>query len=325
MLSLVQLGFIFFEDLACARARVVRRVEAKMILQAIVVLLLSLLQVSRPGSVDSALLHGVGSAAADCRDGNYKVSAPPYGSCAGYRTCEAGFYCVNGVRSKCPAGRYGSTAGLNSALCSGVCQAGHYCPIGSVSATANKCGASTHFTNSTTGEKEAQDRGGAALYCPEGTGMPLSVPPGYYSVGIQGTDGADGDNDKLLDTSANSGVDYGMDNELDLRAGIVRCPVGWYCAGHRGSSSTNTSSNTANDRTVRDLRSNAAPVITQAKLGDGVSSTLYAVSAGRRLRCPGGTYGQSEGLGDAGPGVGPPSLFGAPASNYSLLLYPGCR
>ena len=73
-----------------------------------------------------------------------------------------------------------------------------------------------------------------------------------------------------LDAAANSGVGYGMDNDQDLRAGVAVCPLGWYCAGHRGSSSTNTSSSQASDRTVRDLRSNAAPVITQAALGDGV-------------------------------------------------------
>lgn len=47
--------------------------------------------------------------------------------------CEAGAYCVRGVRRPCPAGRFGASGGLSSAACDGKCAAGHYCPAGSTS------------------------------------------------------------------------------------------------------------------------------------------------------------------------------------------------
>ena len=36
---------------------------------------------------------------------------------------------------QCPSGTFGNSTGLSSALCSGPCEAGHFCPPGSVSAT----------------------------------------------------------------------------------------------------------------------------------------------------------------------------------------------
>jgi hypothetical protein len=46
--------------------------------------------------------------------------------------CPAGQYSLvgQGVCSPCPGGTYGSTAGLSSSACSGVCPAGSYCPAG---------------------------------------------------------------------------------------------------------------------------------------------------------------------------------------------------
>ena len=47
--------------------------------------------------------------------------------------CEAGHYCVSGIRHPCPAGRFGATTGLDNARCSGPCAPGYFCPIGSSS------------------------------------------------------------------------------------------------------------------------------------------------------------------------------------------------
>jgi hypothetical protein len=46
--------------------------------------------------------------------------------------CEIGHFCVNGVKSSCPLGRYGATMGLDNAMCSGLCPLGSYCPIRTV-------------------------------------------------------------------------------------------------------------------------------------------------------------------------------------------------
>jgi len=78
--------------------------------------------------------------------------------------CEPGWYCRRGVRIRCPAGRYGATAGLDDDACSGLCEAGFYCPEASTSPQQIACGNET-------------------VFCPEGSKEPLSVYPGYYTVG----------------------------------------------------------------------------------------------------------------------------------------------
>ncbi|ETV67019.1 hypothetical protein, variant 1 [Aphanomyces astaci] len=77
--------------------------------------------------------------------------------------CSRGSYCVRGQRLPCPGGRFGTQMEETSALCSGVCRRGHYCPVGSISATAQPCG-------------------GAHLYCPQGSPYPLPITLGYYSI-----------------------------------------------------------------------------------------------------------------------------------------------
>jgi hypothetical protein len=73
--------------------------------------------------------------------------------------CPTGSYCENGVAYLCPEGSFGSQTALNTPACSGQCSAGYYCPAGSTSATAFDCG-------------------GANVYCPVGSALPLDVPAG---------------------------------------------------------------------------------------------------------------------------------------------------
>jgi hypothetical protein len=77
--------------------------------------------------------------------------------------CELGTYCVNGVRHKCAAGRYGAVFGLSHMNCSGLCAPGYYCPLQSHIRTEKECG-------------------GVDLYCPEGSPKPLIAPPGYFTA-----------------------------------------------------------------------------------------------------------------------------------------------
>ena len=51
---------------------------------------------------------------------------------------------------------------MSNEQCSGLCEAGYYCPPGSINATANDCGS-------------------VDKYCPEGSGSPIDVSEGYYS------------------------------------------------------------------------------------------------------------------------------------------------
>ena len=117
-------------------------------------------------------------------------------------------YCSgDGSLLTCPAGVYGASAGLTTAACSGLCQAGYYCPAGSASATAFECGGSTRYVldviglrKSIVGRSTCSHACDAcdttctrfdlvhccfvvlARYCPAGTGVPLIVFPGNYST-----------------------------------------------------------------------------------------------------------------------------------------------
>lgn len=81
--------------------------------------------------------------------------------------CENGFYCMKGVKSRCPAGRYGENPAETDPTCSGLCDGGFFCKEGSAFRNQNPCGS-------------------PAVYCPQGSSEPHVVPAGYYS--INGTD-----------------------------------------------------------------------------------------------------------------------------------------
>jgi protocatechuate 3,4-dioxygenase beta subunit len=55
--------------------------------------------------------------------------------CAETALCAPGHYCANGVERQCPAGRFGASAGLQSAECTGLCLPGEYCPPASAQPT----------------------------------------------------------------------------------------------------------------------------------------------------------------------------------------------
>ena len=83
---------------------------------------------------------------------------------ADQRLCESGYYCLGGLRSMCPPGRYGTSYGLSSSNCSGVCKEGYYCPQGSTLATQLPCG-------------------DPSLFCLEGVWKPMKASLGYYTIG----------------------------------------------------------------------------------------------------------------------------------------------
>lgn len=86
--------------------------------------------------------------------------------CSGFRKCEAGYYCVNYIRTQCPAGVFGSTIGLQTASCSGQCSKGYFCPVGSTRADQQECGS-------------------ASVYCPKGSTIPIPVLKGHYTTGVE--------------------------------------------------------------------------------------------------------------------------------------------
>jgi hypothetical protein len=87
--------------------------------------------------------------------------------------CPPGSFCAGGVAAPCPAGRWGGGWGEARPGCSGPCAAGYYCPPGSATPYAARCG-------------------NAARFCPEGSAAPLPVAVGAYSTGGWGATGAPG-------------------------------------------------------------------------------------------------------------------------------------
>jgi hypothetical protein len=79
--------------------------------------------------------------------------------------CSEGFYndAIKQIECKtCPAGRFGSTTGLLTNGCSGLCDAGYYCTAGSSSASKHACG-------------------GVGVFCAAGASSPTVVTSGHYS------------------------------------------------------------------------------------------------------------------------------------------------
>lgn len=78
--------------------------------------------------------------------------------------CEPGYYCIKGVKYECAPGSFGSTYGLTSSACSGLCSAGYICSAASPSSVQMPCGL------------------GPEVYCPVGSYAAQVVPDGYYST-----------------------------------------------------------------------------------------------------------------------------------------------
>jgi hypothetical protein len=80
-----------------------------------------------------------GSAAPTPTPGGFYAMPTPSGMFFNASRCEPGRFCVGGVASECPSGRFGNESGLTSAGCSGNCSAGYFCPASSVSRTQLNC------------------------------------------------------------------------------------------------------------------------------------------------------------------------------------------
>ncbi|CAM9593374.1 unnamed protein product, partial [Ascophyllum nodosum] len=108
-----------------------------------------------------------------CPGGNWEPStvSPGYYSIGGdgattrigQAVAPPGRYAKVGTLYMCPPGRYGASYGLSTALCSGGCTRGFYCPAGSVSPMERACG-------------------GADLICPPGSDWPIEVDEGHYTT-----------------------------------------------------------------------------------------------------------------------------------------------
>jgi len=147
------------------------------------------------------------------------------------------------VQVSCPAGQYGSTSLLGSDTCTGPCSPGHYCLAGSTSPTQNICPPGRFGRQPALGSPECSGQcdagyycpddgrsmnatrypcGGSHVYCPHGSGAPIPVSPGFYSVG--------GGSDSL-DVMVGAEEDHHEEVWLNgaRRSHQVQCTPGTYC------------------------------------------------------------------------------------------------
>jgi hypothetical protein len=144
--------------------------------------------------------------------GYYTNSGPPHQRSSETR-CELGHWCnfTTGVRSGCPAGRYGGVLGLHNDTCSGNCTPGFYCPSASVDSDQERCGNPKYF-------------------CPGGTPIRRLVSLGYHSY--HGTEPATYYASEPL-SSGQQGQKFELkeipDTRYELHTAEKICPLGSYC------------------------------------------------------------------------------------------------
>jgi len=106
--------------------------------------------------------------------------------------CERGNFCINGIKSKCPPGVYGSTEGLSSPTCTAPCPLAHYCPAGSTNGTTHRCPGGRFGGSLGLSSKACSGLCLPGFYCPEASisarqyqcaTSPLSLGPPSASVG----------------------------------------------------------------------------------------------------------------------------------------------
>lgn len=133
--------------------------------------------------------------------GYYSVGGTSITTRSAIVICEAGYYCNEGVKYPCPAGRFAALPGRSTADCDGLCTAGYYCQFASSSPTQYICppgryGApgmtnayckgsciSGYYCPAGSTLPYQNECGADSVYCPHGSGAPLIVSAGYYSVG----------------------------------------------------------------------------------------------------------------------------------------------
>lgn len=206
--------------------------------------------------------------------------------------CEEGHYCSKGVQHKCPIGTFGNTTGLRSALCSGPCLPGFYCPAGSVVPSVCSQG---HYCPD----------GREQWKCPAGsygstTGLLDQTCSGFCSKGHFCVEGA---------TSAENAEcppgRYGSVNGLQNSNCSGLCHEGYYCE----SASVSGTHKKCGGHNFYCPEGSALPKITSQGYysinGPGGEDTRsferqcepgYYCRFGEKIQCPAGSYGATYGL-----------------------------
>ena len=230
----------------------------------------------------------------------------------GFSQCEAGTFCVAGVRESCPGGSYAPEAGMSSCTTCSECAPGRIvvsnctatedqdceaCPPGtytnSSEPNARRCLPCPEGYFCLRGTAEPAPCGSAALFCPRGSQNATAVASGYYSVPEDVSEG--------------------------LRTGQAECPAGHACVG--GIKTACTAGEVqplAGQRACRPCArcSPGSFRVTQCTVENADQAECEPCAAGRHANgtdglycdtCPAGTF---CGVGAIDPLPCPPGFFG---------------
>ena len=205
------------------------------------------------------------------------------GSCDDLPLCPAGEYMDTRITSankptmecrQCAPGRYGSTEGLTSSFCSGICREGYYCQAGATTATQFPCG-------------------GEHVYCPRGSGAPVPAAAGRHTVfelvphAVEGSI-ASGEIDMFaappsIDEALNAAIKMGEMNYLSAPLHVYNATI-----------TTNATHPTYRQYGWVDLGGNQLrPMLRTYEV---LCQRGHYCHKGIQLPCPVGVYGDREGL-----------------------------
>lgn len=244
--------------------------------------------------LSTAACSGPCSGGASCPAGsvaNVALSCPAGYACAAGAApvqCLPGTYSLGGAASctNCAAGSFGSTSGLQSAACSGLCPAGSFAAAGAAACTPCVAGASC------SGGATASVAGSCAIgsYCAAGA-APALCTAGYYGASAG-----------LSVPTCTGPCSAGKSCPAGSTSNTVACPAGQWCAagvppapcaaGYFGSS-TGLSVATCSGACSAGASCPAGSVANVA--GSCALGYFCAAGAGPQL-CPGGYYGATMGL-----------------------------
>eukprot|EP00501_MAST-03F_sp_TOSAG23-6_P001115 GSMAST32.ASY1.ANO1.1158.1 assembled CDS len=233
------------------------------------------------------------------------------------RPCEPGYFCIGpgtkGIRRKCPEGTYGISTELKDDLCSGVCEAGTYCPAGTISPLPCPKG----------------------YYCPDGHAK-YPCPPGRYgSLCDKGYYcPSKSTNSKQIKCPVGFyGDTLGLTSELCSG----ECLDGYYCSDDQDNVSPTPSATKCRNAKEYCPKGSASPILVDAgyyTLGgsdDGSGRThqlicpkgTYCID-GIKIDCAPGVYGLEEGLAQDTCSDRCPSGYYCPAGTINPTANASC-
>lgn len=217
------------------------------------------------------------------------------------KQCEPGFYCVDGEQFACPPGSFGNISGLSSLVgpifdhinafyCSGLCDAGHYCPFNSTSSTQEKCPAGRYGSSQGLTDNNCTAICPLGHYCPAGSIVPTKCPAGVFG-GYEG----------LKDKYCNPECTDDLCSDQDISRS--KCKAGFYCEEgsitmtHKECGGVNVYCPEGSTEPIPvDEGYYTVGVTPEQRTHQLICEVGFFCRGGVKIECPPGVYGDSLGL-----------------------------